>query len=92
MVLNCNEQDAHALIDIYYENKDPVEGIPLTIPAKRIVAFRSTDKDKLGGVELHVNEQYSLRIRSDVDIVVQYGRCDVAQPNLAYLAVMGFAE
>lgn len=92
MILNCNPQPANVKIDIYFEDKEPVENIPLVVPAKRIFAFRSTDRDVLGGTELKVNEQYSLRITSDVEIVVQYGRCDVAQPNLAYMGLMGYAE
>jgi len=92
MILNCNEQEAHVLIDVYFEDMDPVEGIPLAVPPKRIKAFRSDDITALKGLNLAVNRQYSIRIRSDVEVVVQYGRCDVAQPNLAYLATMGYGE
>ncbi len=31
-------------------------------------------------------------IRSDEEVIVQYGRCDVSQPNLAYLATLGYAD
>lgn len=92
MILNTNHQDAHVLLDIYYEDKAPVEGIPLVVPAKRIKAFRSSDKDVLGGLELGINEQYSMRIRSDIGVIVQYGRLDINQPNMAFLATMGYAE
>ncbi len=92
MILNTNDQDAHVFMDIYYEDKEPVEGIPLTVPAKRIKAFRSSDKDVLGGLELGINEQYSMRIRSDIGVIVQYGRLDINQPNMAFLATMGYAE
>ena len=67
-------------------------GIPFTAPAQRISAFRSNDKSVFGDVDLKVNLQYSLRIRSDVGVIVQYGRADVSQPNLAYLATLGHAE
>ena len=92
MVLNCNEVEAHVLIDVYFEDRDPVVGIPVTIPAKRIKAFRSDDVDILNGLKLAVGQQYSIVFRSDVEIVVQYGRCDVAQANLAYMALMGYSE
>jgi len=92
MILNCNEHEAHVLIDVYFEDRDPVEGIPLTVPAKRIKAFRSDDVETLKGLHLSINQQYSIRFRSDLEIVVQYGRCDIAQPNLAYMAMMGYAE
>ena len=92
MILNCNEQDAHCLIDVYFEDRDPVLGIPFTAPAQRISAFRSNDRSVFGNVDLKVNLQYSLRIRSDVGVIGQYGRADVSQPNLAYLATLGHAE
>jgi len=90
MILNCNEGDAHCLIDVYFE--DRALGIPFVAPARRISAFRSNDRGVFGDVDLKVNQQYSLRIRSDVGIVVQYGRADVSQPNLAYIATLGHAE
>lgn len=92
MILNCNEQDAHCLIDVFFEDREPVLGIPFTAPAQRISAFRSNDKSVFGDVDLKVNMQYSLRIRSDIGVIVQYGRADVSQPNLAYIAVCGHAE
>jgi hypothetical protein len=92
MILNCNDKDANVLVDIYFEDRDPVEDIPLKVKAKRIFAFRTGDRDLLGGVELKVNQQYSLRIRSDIEVVVQYGRCDVVQPNLAYIGLLGYSE
>jgi len=92
MILNCNDADAHCLIDVYYSDRDPVIGIPYTAPANRISAFRSDDESVLGDAKLTMNLQYSLRIRSDVGIIVQYGRLDVNQTNLAYLATLGFTE
>jgi len=35
--------------------------------------------------------QYALRLRSDVPTVVQLGRADVRQANLAYYTTMGYA-
>ena len=92
MILNCNEQDAHCLIDVYFMDREPVLGIPYTAPAQRISAFRSDDRSVFGDLELGESVQYSLRIRSDVGVIVQYGRMDVNQKNLAYMAVMGYSE
>lgn len=92
MILNCNEEDAHCLIDIFYADKPPVLGIEYTAPAQRISAFRSNDMMVFGELTLSVNEQYSMRVRSDIGIIVQYGRCDVNQDNLAYIAALGYAE
>lgn len=92
MILNTSKNDAHCLIDVYFDDKPPVLGIPYTAPAERISCFRSNDQSVFGDCELKVNMQYSLRIRSDEEVIVQYGRCDVSQPNLAYLATLGYAD
>ncbi|MBQ2967281.1 MAG: hypothetical protein IJE10_04055 [Clostridia bacterium] len=92
MILNTNDQDAHILISIYFEDRDPVENIPFTVPAKRIRCFKSDDKEVLQGLEIGIGVQYSMAIKSDVGVVVQYGRLDVQQPNMAYMALMAQNE
>lgn len=91
MLLNCNEQDANVLIDIFYKDRDPVLGIKFKVPAQRLATFYSDDEKTLG-VKLDIQEEYSIRIRSDVGVVLQYGRMDINQPNLAYLATMGYGQ
>lgn len=92
MILNCNDAEAHCLLDVYFEDREPELGIPYTVPARRIRAFRTHDHTVFGKVELGVNVQYSLRVRSDVPVIVQYGRCDVSQANLAYIGTLGYGE
>ena len=92
MILNTNECDANILLSFYFEDRDPVENIPYVVPAKRIRCFKSDDKEVLGGLEIGVGVQYSLEIKSDVGVVVQYGRLDVQQSNMAYMALMAQSE
>ena len=92
MILNTNEVDAHVNIRVYFTDKPAVEDIEIIVPAKRILAFRSSEKEYFAGLELGINEQYSLAFHSDVEIVVQYGRMDVQQSNLAYIGMMGYSE
>jgi hypothetical protein len=92
MILNCNEDKATVLMDVYYEDKEPVENIELEVPAKRIRCFRMDHPDEIGGLQIARLEQYALRFRSDVEVIVQYGRMDITQPNLAYIGCMGFAS
>jgi hypothetical protein len=89
MILNCQEQDADILMDVYYEDRDPVEGLLLQVKAKRIKCFRMDHPDEIGGLSLPRTTQYALRFRSNVDVIIQYGRMDVTQPNLAYIGMMG---
>ena len=92
MILNTNDVDAHVLISVYFEDRDPVENIPYTVPAKRVRTFKTDDSEALGGLVLGVGVQYSMSIKSDVGVHVQYGRLDVQQPNMAYMALMAQGE
>ena len=92
MILNTNAKDAHVLIRVYLEDREPVENIPFTVPAKRIKCFKSDDSTVFGDLKLGVGVQYSLSITSDIGIIVQYGRLDVQQTNMAYMALMAQSE
>lgn len=92
MILNCQDTNANVLIDIYFETQEPIEGIPICVDSKRIKCLRLDIPEDIGGTVIKREFQYSIRVRSDVDVVVQYGRMDVTQPNLSFLATMGYAE
>lgn len=91
MILNTNDEDANVLISIYFEDREPVENISYTVPAKRIRCFKTHEKEVLG-FEIGVGVQYSMEIKSDIGVIVQYGRLDVQQPNMAYMALMAQSE
>jgi hypothetical protein len=91
MILNCGDRPAQILMDVFFEDREPIEGVKLTVPARRIKCFRMDHPEEIGGVALKRLEQYALRFRSDVEVIVQYGRMDVAQDNLAYIGLMGHA-
>ena len=92
MILNCNDQAAEVLIDVYFEDKDPIENLKFTVPAKRIKSIRMDKPEQLNGVKIERLYQYSLRVRSKLEVVVQFGRMDVTQPNCAYIGLMGYSE
>lgn len=92
MILNCNDQDAKIYLDIFFPDKDPVENIELIVPAKRSRCFRMEKPDMIGGVKLKRLEDYSMRVRSDIEVVVQFGRMDVTQKNLSYIGLIGYSE
>jgi hypothetical protein len=91
MILNCGDRDARVLMDVFFENRDPIEGVALMVPARRIRCFRMDHPGEIGGVEIKRLDQYALRFRSDLEVVVQYGRMDITQSNLAYIGMMGHA-
>lgn len=92
MILNSNNKDAEVLMDIYFEEKEPIEGIKLVVPAKRVKCFRMDHPSEIGGIEIDRLYQYALRFRSNIEVVIQYGRMDVTQPNLAYIGAIAYSE
>ena len=91
MILNCGDSEAHVLMDVYFEDREPVTGIALSVAARRVRCFRMDHPSEIGGLELGRLQQYALRFRSDVEVIVQYGRMDITQSNLAYIGMMGHA-
>ncbi|MFC3801418.1 sensory rhodopsin transducer [Cohnella sp. GCM10012308] len=92
MILNCHDEQAVVRMDIYYEDREPDAGIEIVVPARRVKCVRMDHPEEIGGVELGRQVQYSLRFHSDIEVVIQYGRMDIAQPNLAYIGLMGYSE
>lgn len=92
MLLNTQSRPAQVLLDFYFEDRDPVQGIPVTVLPERIRCLRLDHPQDIGGLEIPPLTQYSVRVRSDVNIVAQFGRLDTTQPNLAYYTTSGFCE
>lgn len=92
IILNCNESDVKVYMDVYFEDKAPIKNIELDVPAERVKCFRMDKPEEIGGVDLGRLYQYSLRVRCEKNIIVQFGRMDVTQDNCAYIGLMGYSE
>jgi len=90
MLLNCNEVAADVKLDFYFEDKDPVKDVPVTVGAERVRTLRLDHPEDIGGLKIGPLTQYSIRVRSSVDIVVQFGRLDTTQNNMAYYCGIGY--
>lgn len=92
MLFNANEQEAEVLIDIYFSDRDPVKDISLKVGAERIKTLRLDDPKDIGGLDIPVLTQYSIRVRSNINLVAQFGRLDTTQTNMAYYGCIGYGE
>lgn len=92
IILNCNKKDAKVIVDIFFEDKEPIENIVIKVPAKRVRCIRMDKPEEIGGVVLGRLAQYSLRVRSKTPIIAQFGTMDVTQSNCAYIGLMGYSE
>ncbi len=89
MIMNTGSKEAQIKLDIYFDDREPVRDLPLTVGAERIKAIRLDLPENIG-FELPRAIQYALRIKSNVKVIVQYGRMDVRQSNLAYYGTMAY--
>ncbi len=90
VVLNTGDEDAHIVMDVYFPDREP-ETVKLLAPARRVTCFRMDKPVGDRGFQVPFG-QYALRLRSSVPIVVQMGRADVRQTNLAYYTTLGYGE
>ena len=89
MVVNCTEEDAHLELTVYFEDREPVGEILLTVPAKRVRCFRMDAP--LGDASFVIPlGQYALLVMSDVPVIANFGRLD-RRRDMAYYPVQGFA-
>ena len=92
IILNMNQKPANISMSFYFDDKDPVKDVNAIIDAERVRCFRTNNSNDFNGIELQHGKQYALRIESDIEVVVQYGRLDVTQPNMAFYTVMGYCK
>ena len=90
VILNPNDLDAHVTFTVYFEDSEPIRNIEMLVKAERVKCFQTHNPDHFGENTLPLTTQYSVKVESDVPVIVQYGRLDPRQVNLAYYTTMGF--
>lgn len=92
IVVNDNESDVNIKVTLYFADRDCYEQINWTVGAKRVRCFRMNNTDDMCGFSVPYDTQYAMKLESDGNIVVQYGRLDNRQVNLAYYTTLGYSE
>ena len=92
MLFNTHEEEVEVWVDIYFSDCDPIKNIEVTVPAERIIALRMDHPEDLNGVKIPPLTQYALRVRASLPVVVQFGRVDTTQNNMAYYVGVGYSE
>ena len=90
VVLNPNPEDVKITITFYYEDKDPVTADAITVKANRVCCMKTHEEKYFGKNTQPLATQYAMKVESTVPVIVQYGRLDSRQTNLAYYTVMGY--
>ena len=93
-VIVVNDTDEVAVINVklYFADRDSVKDITWHVGADRVRCFRMNNPDDMSGFIVPLETQYAMKLSSNVPVVVQYGRLDNRQVNLAYYTTLGYAE
>ncbi len=92
IIVNDSDIDAEINVKIYFTDKDSYDNIKWTVGANRVRCFRMNNKDDMSGFCVPYETQYAMKVESNTPIVLQYGRLDNRQVNLAYYTTLGYGE
>lgn len=87
-ILNAGDREAHVVITIYFENREPAGPYRFTVGAKRTRHLRFNEFEE--PERIPVDTPYSSVITADVSIVVQHTRLDSRQAENALISTIAF--
>lgn len=91
MLTNLNNKKAKIELVFVFEDKDPVDGIFVSLDAMRTTCIRLDKPLGDKGMLLGESVQYTVWVKSDVPVCACFGRLDVRQTNMAYYSVEGYS-
>ena len=92
IIVNDSKKDAEIKVKIFFTDKDAYEEIKWTVKAGRVRCFRTNNIDDMCGYKVPFETQYAMKLESNCKIVVQYGRLDNTQSNLAFYTTLAYTE
>ena len=90
IVVNDTDEVAHIKVKLFFPDKDPYTDIEWTVEPQRVRCFRMNQPSDMSGYVVEKEVQYAMKLESSVPVVVQYGRLDNRQTNLAYYTTLAF--
>ena len=87
-VLNAADEEAHLSITFYFEDRDPIRDVRVSVAPERTRHIRTDLPEHLGGATVPRGVPYAVRVECDVPITVQHSRMDTSQEALALMSTM----
>lgn len=88
IITNTGEEAARVNVTFFYEDREPVKGLCLTVEPRRVRCFRTNEEKDFGSYLAAVGEQYAIMLESNVPIVAQYGRAETR--TVAFYTTPGY--
>ena len=90
IVVNDSTRVAKIKVSLFFTDKEPYDEIEWIVEPKRVRCFRMNNPADMSGYVVPLETQYAMKLESTEPIVVQYGRLDNRQTNLAYYTTLAF--
>lgn len=90
MITNCTKRAAHIRLSVLFSDREPEEGLELTVPAMRVNCFRLDGPIGEKGCRIPFG-QYALVLESDQPVAAVFGRLD-RRKDVSYYSVAGYAQ
>ena len=90
IVVNDTNKVAKIKVTLFFADKEAYENIEWTVEPKKVRCFRMNNPADMSGYIVPLETQYAMKLESSQKIVVQYGRLDNRQTNLAYYTTLAY--
>jgi hypothetical protein len=90
IVVNDTDKTARIKVKLFFTDKEPYTDIEWTVEPQRVRCFRMNQPADMSGYVVEKELQYAMKLESSTEIVVQYGRLDNRQVNLAYYTTLAY--
>ena len=91
-LLNTGGQPAVVGLTFFFEDRDPIGPVDVTIEPRRTRHVRLTDPTQLHGVELPRDVPFAYAAESDVPIVLQHSRLDTSAGAYTLATTIAYGE
>lgn len=92
IVLNAGKKKALIKVTLYFTDREKYDKVTWEVNGESVRCFRMNNIEDMCGFVVPKDTQYAMKIVSSVPVVVQYGRLDNRQTNLAYYTTLGFSK
>lgn len=90
IVVNDSDKTARIKVKLFFVDEPCYQDIEWKVEPQRVKCFRTNNVEDMCGYIVEKEKQYAMKLSSDTEIIVQYGRLDNRQVNLAYYTTLGF--
>jgi hypothetical protein len=91
-LLNTGDQPAVVRLTFFFEDRDPVGPVDVTVPARRTRHVRLTDATQLSGVELPRDVPFAYTAECDAPFILQHSRLDTSAGAYTLATTIAYGE